>query len=101
MAKNKPFLNPDLNLRDLASEISIPPRHLSQVLNEYFNQNFFDFISRYRIEECKKMLLTSSGRKTVLEIMYTVGFNSKSAFNKAFKKHTGITPSQFKKNLAQ
>jgi AraC-like DNA-binding protein len=101
MRTDRPYLDPELNLKEMAEKLDIPPRHLSQVLNEHFGQNFYDFISRHRIEECKKVLSRSITRKTVLEAMYEVGFNSKSAFNAAFKKYTGMTPSEYKTSLAQ
>jgi len=98
MEKEKPFLNPDITLKELSAEISIPARYLSQIINEYIQLNFYDYISKYRIEEAKKLLAGNSGNKTVLEILYEVGFNSKSSFNTAFKKYTGTTPSRFKKD---
>jgi AraC-like DNA-binding protein len=99
MKREKSFLKPDISLKDLAEELDIPPRYLSQVINEHHKQNFYDFITTYRIEEAKRRL-TSPSRKTVLEIMYEVGFNSKSSFNQSFKKLTGMTPSQFKRELS-
>ncbi|MBE9511879.1 MAG: AraC family transcriptional regulator [Bacteroidetes bacterium] len=93
----KPYLEPSLSLDELAEKVSIPPHHLSQILNTCFNQNFFDFINSYRIKESEKLLSEqNSYRKTVLEILYETGFNSKSVFNTAFKKHTGMTPTQFR-----
>ena len=98
MKNDKPFLDPALCLSDLASKLSIPPHHLSQVLNTCFNQNFFDFINSYRIKESKELLsIQAPIKKTILEIIYETGFNSKSVFNNAFKKYTGMTPSQFRK----
>ncbi|MDH5406094.1 MAG: helix-turn-helix domain-containing protein [Candidatus Aminicenantes bacterium] len=93
----KPYLDPSLSLNDLAEKVSIPPHHLSQILNSCLNQNFFDFINSYRIKESKRLLSEqSSDKKTILEILYETGFNSKSVFNTAFKKHTGMTPTQFR-----
>ena len=86
---------------DLAGKISISPRYLSDLINRSFNQNFFDFINTYRIEEAKKMLThDTGGRRTVLEVLYDSGFNSKSAFNNAFKKYTGITPTEYRRHQA-
>lgn len=94
----KPFLNPSLTINELAEKLAIPSRHLSQVINEALHQNFYDFVNHYRIEEAKRMLSgDSNDRVTILEVLYEVGFNSKSAFNIAFKKHTGITPTEFKR----
>ncbi len=99
MKNEKPYLNPDLTLKELASTLSISPRYLSQVINGYKNQNFYDYISQCRIEEAKKILSDPQNNKTVLEVLYQVGFNSKSSFNTAFKKFTGVTPSHYKKGL--
>jgi AraC-like DNA-binding protein len=98
MEQEKPYLNPALTLKELSSELSIPARHLSQIINESMQSNFYDYISKYRIEEAKSILSDQSSNKTVLEILYEVGFNSKSSFNTAFKKYTGVTPSKFKRN---
>ena len=97
MASDKPHLNPSITLYDLSKKIAVPSHYLSQILNTCLNQNFFDFVNTYRVEESKKLLTESdNGRKTILEILYETGFNSKSVFNVAFKKHTGMTPSQFR-----
>jgi AraC-like DNA-binding protein len=98
MEEKKPYLDAFLNINQLARRLNIQPRHLSQILNESLHQNFYDFVNSYRIEEAKKMLLDSFNEKsTVLEVLLDVGFNSKSAFNRAFKKNTGLTPSEFKR----
>jgi AraC-like DNA-binding protein len=102
MDSEKPYLNPTLTLKELSTELSIPSRYLSQIINEHMQSNFYDYISKYRIEEAKRLLSDISCDKTVLEILYEVGFNSKSSFNTAFKKFTGTTPSRFKKeNLTE
>lgn len=98
--EKKPFLNPELSLNQLAENINISSRVLSQIINEYFNQNFQDYINKLRIEESKKILMDSKNKKTVLEILYEVGFNTKSAFNIAFKKYTGLTPTDFRKKYS-
>jgi AraC-like DNA-binding protein len=98
MKKERPYLDPNLTLYKLSKKISISPRHLSQILNEKLSQNFFDFINRYRVEEAKRYLLASSnGNKSILNILLETGFNSKSAFNRVFKKYIGLTPSRYKK----
>jgi AraC-like DNA-binding protein len=96
---NKPYLNPELTIRDLAQQVCAQDRHLSQVINEYKKQNFYDFINSLRIEEVRKLFTDPSNSFNILQVMYVAGFNSKTAFNKAFKKHTGTTPSQFKNSL--
>ena len=98
MQSKKPFLDPAITIKQLAKELAISDRILSQIINEYKQQNFYDFINYYRINFAKKLLINSEdAKKTVLEILYEAGFNSKSAFNLAFKKGTGITPTQFRK----
>ena len=98
MEVEKPHLNNDLTLQKLSESLSISQHHLSQIINEKLNQNFFDFINSYRIEEAKILLLDKRGELlTILAIAEEVGFNSKSAFNIAFKKYTSMTPTQFKK----
>ncbi|CAL2058593.1 HTH araC/xylS-type domain-containing protein [Tenacibaculum sp. 190524A05c] len=98
MNEEKPFLNPSLSIRNLAHQMKISPRELSIAINHNLNQHFFDFVNEYRIEMAMNLLTDKSKPKlTVLEILYDVGFNSKSSFNTAFKKHTQLTPTQFRK----
>jgi AraC-like DNA-binding protein len=97
MQDEKPFLEPELTLQQLAARLSLKPKMLSLVINEKLGRNFFDFINHYRIEEAKRMLTNPEDKKiTILEVLYEVGFNSKSSFNTLFKKYTGLTPSAFK-----
>ncbi len=97
MENEKPYLDSSLKINDLADNLSIPPKSLSQVINQKFGDNFFDFINKYRVTEAKNQLKNSEdNHKTISEILYESGFNSKAAFNRAFKKHTGLTPSRFK-----
>ncbi len=100
MENDRLYLRSDLNLQSLSNELSTSPYHLSQVLNERLNQNFFDFVNRYRVEEAKRLLSRSEARHlTILSIAHEVGFNNKASFNAAFKKHTGITPSHFRTSV--
>ena len=98
MITEKPYLNPSLSIRVLSEEIKMNSREVSVLINQNLNQHFFDFVNEYRIKEAMKILKNPSKKSfTVLEILYEVGFNSKSSFNTAFKKHTGLTPTQFRK----
>ena len=102
IAHKKPYLNPDLTIKDLSEEFDLHHKSLSQIINSQFSKNFYDFINFYRIQEAIDLMKDNSNEKMkILEILYTVGFNSKSAFNSAFKKNTGKTPSEFKKSLAK
>ncbi|WP_346881116.1 helix-turn-helix domain-containing protein [uncultured Algibacter sp.] len=99
MAKEEPFLDPSLTVKSLSEKISIPHRDLSILINQELGQHFFDFINSYRIEKAMSLLKNPSKKKhTILEILYEVGFNSKSSFNTAFKKHTGKTPTVYRKS---
>ncbi|MFI5155797.1 MAG: helix-turn-helix domain-containing protein [Chitinophagales bacterium] len=98
MRTRKPYLEPELSLEQLSAQIFLKPKILSQLINESLGQNFFDFVNHYRIEEAKRLLTNPTDKKiTILEVLYEVGFNSKSSFNTLFKKYTGLTPSEFKK----
>jgi AraC-like DNA-binding protein len=101
MENESPYLDPLLTLDTLADKTKIPAHHISQLLNTVLNKSFYDFINSYRINTSKKMLLFSNGsKKTILEIMYDSGFASKSAFNNAFKKFTGLTPREYREKNA-
>jgi len=97
MRTNKPYLNNELTLFQLAEEVNILPHYLSRIINEYHHQNFFDYINQYRVQEFKTTVADPKYKNySLLGIAFECGFNSKSAFNRMFKKSTGLTPSQFK-----
>jgi AraC-like DNA-binding protein len=97
METYKPYLNPEITLESLSNEISVNPRILSQIINESFKKNFKSYILEYRIKESMKILADTKHRKlTILEILYQVGFNSKSAFNNQFKLYTNLTPIEYR-----
>jgi AraC-like DNA-binding protein len=96
--QQRPYLDPELSLKKLSESVSIPVRQLSQLINENSGSNFYDFINSFRIETAKKQLILSEKEKTVSEIFYESGFNTKSSFNTAFKKDTGMTPTEFRIN---
>lgn len=96
--KEKVYLDPDLTLGGLAELLNIKETKLSIILNGYFKKNFSEFINEFRVIEAKNMLKDPNNvKKTILEIIYAAGFNSKSVFNLVFKKNTGLTPTQFRK----
>lgn len=102
MESKEPFLDASFSLHDLANLTDIPIRELSIIINHHLNKHFFDFVNRYRIEKAKQLLISPDRSEyTVLEILYEVGFNSKSSFNTAFKKQTNLTPTQYRKSNIQ
>jgi AraC-like DNA-binding protein len=97
METQKPYLNPEITLESLANDISINPRTLSQIINETCKKNFKSYILEYRIRESMQILADAKYRNlTILEILYQVGFNSKSAFNNQFKLFTSLTPIEYR-----
>lgn len=102
MQSEKPYLNPDLTLQQLASQVNISPHYLSQVINEQFKANFFEYINRFRVEEVKSRINNPKFDSfSLLGIAFDSGFNSKSAFNRIFKKFTNQTPSQYKSGITE
>lgn len=98
MNDKKPYLDPELTLNNLAAQIDVPARELSIFINKFYKIHYFDFINSYRINNAIEILADPANKKvTILEIMFEVGFNSKSSFNTAFKKHTGFTPTSYRK----
>lgn len=100
MKTRKPYLNSELNIYQLSDDLNLKKHHLSQVINEKSGMNFFDFINTFRVEEIKRNLADPAMKNlTLLGIGLESGFNSKATFNSAFKKFTGLTPSDFQKTL--
>ena len=94
---DRAYLDPDLTLTSLAARLRMPVSHLSQIINERLHQNFTDLINHYRVNEAKRRIADPAWRHyTLLAIAEEVGFRSKSSFNAVFKKHTQVTPSQFR-----
>lgn len=98
MEKEKPYRDGDLTIQKLSEMLSVPVNYLSQIINEKLGQNFFDFVNGYRVKEVQKLLLDpAKSHYTIVAIAEEVGFRSKSAFNAVFKKHTNMTPTEFRK----
>ena len=92
----KPFLNPQLTLTELAHQLNSSPSTISKTINSCFDQNFNDFINSYRVEAVKGHLQNDQkSHLSLLGIALESGFNSKATFNRAFKKHTQQSPSEF------
>ncbi len=96
LTKESYYTESTLSLNDLAQKLDISPNYLSQIINEKEGKNFFDFINAFRVAEFKRLIAIPANQQyTLLALAYDCGFNSKSSFNRSFKKHTGITPSQY------
>lgn len=96
MQKEKLYTDPEITLLQLSKELDIHPNYLSQVINTIEQKNFYDYINIQRIEEFKRIADLPGNRKfTLLSLAYECGFNSKTSFNRNFKKQTGISPSEY------
>lgn len=101
MMEKKSYEQPDLKLDTLASNLEIPPRLLSNAINTCGNKNFYEFVNDFRIEAAKTVLAShQDSGLTIQEVMYDVGYNSKSSFNTAFKRITGLTPLQYRRKMS-
>jgi AraC-like DNA-binding protein len=101
MKDRKYFTNNLASLSGLSRQIGESPHHVSQVINEKLNKNFFELLAIYRVEYAKELILKDrEGRLTVEELTELVGYNSKSSFNTAFKKYTQKTPSEYRKSIS-
>lgn len=98
MASDRPYLHSNLTVNRLAHLLGIPAKDLSRHLNQVLGRNFYEFVNGYRITEVKRRLADPEEDKTVLDIMYEAGFNSKSVFNTLFRKSTGMTPTRFRQD---
>lgn len=98
MENEKPYLDGELNLAKLSKYMDLNAHQLSYLLNEGFGKNFFQFVNTYRIEVAQKLLTNPEHQKlSMVGIAFEAGFNSKTSFNTTFKKLTGKTPSEFRK----
>ena len=100
MEKEKPWLNPEIVVGDISTQLKIPQHYITQILNERLKKNFYTLINEYRTNEVIRLFQKKKYADwSLTSIAFEAGFNSKSCFNSFFKKHTGKTPSQFKKEI--
>lgn len=93
------YTQPSASLPSLAKQLHTSPHYLSQSLNECLGKSFFEYLAELRIQQAKAILADPAQQHLkVDEVAEQVGYLSKSAFSAAFKKHTGLTPGQFRKN---
>ncbi len=99
MNTHKPYLNSELTLTDLARSLNVSRSQLSALINEGIGDNFYDFINKYRVEEVKRLMVDPAAKNyNLLGIALEAGFKSKSTFNLIFKRFTGLTPTEYRKN---
>jgi AraC-like DNA-binding protein len=97
MERDQPYRNGELKLEELAAQVAMTPHELSQLINEHCGANFADYLSGHRVEALKSALRDPRrAGDTILDLALASGFNSKSAMNRVFKKHTGMTPGEFR-----
>lgn len=98
MQNEEPYLDTELNLINLSKQLQVSSNHLSYIINNGFNENFYGYINKFRIKKAKKLLIDKNANHlSIIGIAYESGFSSKTSFNTIFKKVTGLTPSEFKK----
>ncbi len=96
MENERPYLNSELKLGDLAATLNMLPHHLSQIINQELKSNFYDFVNEYRVKEAQKRLTDPASQSFTIEgIALDVGFKSRASFYRVFKKMTGKTPTQY------
>ncbi|MFP2997972.1 AraC family transcriptional regulator [Spongiivirga sp. MCCC 1A20706] len=101
MTDEKPYLNPDINLIELAEKVRLTRAQLSEVINVGYGNNFNDFINKYRVDAVQQMIENGKHEQlSLLGIAYECGFNSKATFNRVFKKFTQISPTEFAKTIS-
>ncbi|NMP16913.1 helix-turn-helix domain-containing protein [Thalassotalea sp. Y01] len=98
MREQRPYLDTEISIETLSNQLGISSKELSITLNRHFQMNFYEYVNKYRIEAAKALLIDEPER-SITEIFYDVGFNSKSVFNTCFKKFEGMTPSQYRKSV--
>lgn len=100
LEEKKAYQNPMLRMNQLAKELNIQNNILSQVINRQFNMSFFKFINAFRIKKAIEIITNSSDKKLkIASIGYYCGFNNRTTFVKAFKEHTGVSPSKYKLSI--
>jgi AraC-like DNA-binding protein len=100
MANEKPYLDPELSLSSLSQKLGMNRNQLSVLINEGTGDNFYDFINKYRVEEVKRLMVDPSKQNyNLLGLALDAGFKSKSTFNLIFKRFTGLTPTEYRKNI--
>ncbi len=98
MQKEKLYRESELKLETLASKLNVPKHYVSQIINQYYKVNYFEYINLLRIDEAK-LLLVAEDKKSmnIIEVAYWVGYNTKNTFNNAFRRIVGVTPTEYRR----
>lgn len=100
MTEEKLYLNPELNIGDLANMLAIHAYQLSKLINTQLNKNFYEFVNDFRVQEFKTLVANPKNKHiSILGLALDAGFNSKASFNRIFKNSTGTTPSEFRESF--
>ena len=96
----KPYLDSDLKIGDIARDLNLQAHHISQAVNELGLMSFSDFVNHYRVEEARQ-ILSDPGQADlkIIQVAYQSGFNNKTSFNNSFKKITGTSATVFRKSM--
>ena len=100
MTEEQFYADEDLRILRFAEELGISMHQLSEILNQNLNTNFNDFVNQHRVKAAQKYIFDEPNR-SLLSIAMAVGFNSKSSFNRAFKKHANMSPTEYKASLRE
>jgi AraC-like DNA-binding protein len=102
MLEDKPYLDNQITIRQLAEQLQAPARAVSELINEAHRCNFSEFINKARIAEAQRLMQSSQWNdQSLLDIAIAAGFNSKTSFNTMFRRYTGLTPSDYRRQLDQ
>ncbi len=95
------YLDPELSLERLAQSMGLSNKLVSSAINRRINKNFFEYVNDFRTERAKSIIASGEGADSMMRVMEQSGFNSKSTFNRCFKRATGMTPSEYRDSLKQ
>jgi len=102
LEQERPYRDSELRLESLARALGLPEHHLTQILSESLGTTYYELVNRWRVEDVKAALTRAENRqRSLLDLAFDAGFNSKATFNRSFKKLTGLTPSQYRKQVQE
>jgi AraC-like DNA-binding protein len=101
LVEEKLFLDPDLNIQLLATRMATNQKYVSQAINEYSGTNFFGLMRRFRVNEARKLIISTLGKCNLQDVSDQSGFSNRSSFSRQFKEVTGFSPSEFQNLVAR